>query len=172
MDKYTGRRDPRFVAIHRGGLLDATRHHLLASWAADCAEHVLPLYTAKCPQDDRPCRAIETARAWARGEASVGEARQAAFAAHAAARDAADPAARAAARAAGHAVATAHMADHELGAAAYAIQAVRLSSPPAAATLAGERECEWQRAQLPEAIRELVLSDQERRKSKFWSLFT
>ena len=170
--EYTGRRDSRFVAIHRGGLLDEARHHLLANWAADCAEHVLPLFTARHPEDDRPRQAIETARAWSRGEASVAEAREAAFAAHAAARSASDAAAREAARSAGHAVATAHMADHELGAAAYAIKAVRLSSPAAVATPAGERECQWQREHLPEAIRELVLSDEERRNQKFWSVFT
>jgi hypothetical protein len=172
MIQYVGRRDPRFVAVHRGGLLDAPRHRLLASWAADCAEHVLPWFTAKYPEDDRPRRAIETARAWSRGEATVGEAREAAFAAHAAARSASDPTARAVARAAGHAVATAHMADHELGAAAYAIKAVRLASPASEAIMAGERECRWQREQLPEAIRELVLSDEERRNKKLWSVFT
>jgi hypothetical protein len=165
-------RDQRFVAVHRGGLLDLTRHRLLASWAADCAEHVLPLFTARYPEDDRPRRAIETARAWARGEASVGEAREAAVAAHSAARSATDAVAREVARAAGHAVATAHMADHELGAAAYAIRAVRLAAPGPDALTAGERECQWQREQLPEAIRELVLSDEERRNKKIWSLFT
>jgi len=165
-------RDPRFVAVHRGGLLDLARHRLLASWAADCAEHVLPLFTARYPDDDRPRRAIETARKWVRGEASVGEARAAAFAAHAAARSATDAAAREVARAAGHAVATAHMADHELGAAAYAIKAVRLAAPEPDAMAAGERECRWQREQLPEAIRELVLSDEDLRNKKLWSVFT
>ncbi len=165
-------RDPRLVAVHRGGLLDVVRHRLLASWAADCAEHVLPLFTAKHPEDDRPRRAIETARAWSRGEATVGEAREAAVGAHAAARGAVDGAAREAARAAGHAVATAHMADHELGAAAYAIKAVRLASPAPGAKEAGERECRWQREHLPEAIRELVLSDEKRRNKKLWSIFT
>ena len=159
------------MAIHRGGLLDEASHHLLASWAADCAEHVLPLFTAKYPEDDRPRRAIETARAWSRGEASVGEAREAAVAAHAAARSATDAAAREVARAAGHAVATAHMADHELGAAAYAIKAVRLAAPESDAMVAGERECRWQREHLPDAIRELVLSDEERRNKKIWSIF-
>jgi hypothetical protein len=172
MAEYAGRRDPRFVAVHRGGLLDEAHHRLLASWAADCAEHVLSLFTAKYPEDDRPRRAIETARAWSRGEASVDEAREAAFAAHAAARSASDPAAREVARAAGHAVATAHMADHELGAAAYAIKAMRLASPTRGATLAGEHECRWQRDHLPAAIREMVLSDEERRNRKFWSIFT
>lgn len=172
MIQYAGRRDPRFVAVHRGGLLDVASHRLLASWAADCAEHVLPLFSVKYPEDNRPHGAIETARAWSRGEATVSEAREAAFAAHAAARSAADAAAREVARAAGHAVATAHMADHELGAAAYAIKAVRLASPTSDAMTAGERECRWQREHLPEAIRELVLSDEERRNKKLWSVFT
>ena len=78
-------RDNRFKAAHRGGPLDIHRHRLLAAWAADCAEHVLPLFGEKYPQDDRPRRAIETSRAWARGEATVGVARAAALAAHAAA---------------------------------------------------------------------------------------
>jgi len=169
--QYTGRRDPRFVAAHRGGLLDVDDHRLLASWAADCAEHVLPLFALEYPEDERPRRAIETARAWSRGQATVGEAREAAFAAHAAARNAFDAAARGVARAAGHAAATAHMADHELSAAAYAIRAVRLASPAADAVAAGERECRWQREHLPEAIRELVLSDEERRNDKIWSIF-
>jgi len=159
------------VAVHRGGRLELGTHRLLARWAADCAEHVLPLFAAKYPEDDRPRRAIETARAWSRGEATVAEARQAAVAAHAAARSAKDPAAREAARAAGHAVATAHMADHELGGAAYAIQAVRLASPESDAMAAGRRECQWQRERLQEAIRELVLSDEERRNEKLGAVF-
>ena len=170
--QYEGRRDPRFVAVHRGGLLDLPTHQHLAQWAADCAEHVLPLFTARYPNDNRPHRAIETARAWSQGQATVTEAREAAYAAHAAARSARDPAARAVARAAGHAVATAHMADHELGAAAYAIKAVRLASPASDAVAAGDRECLWQREQLPEPIRALVLSDEAQRNKKLWSVFS
>jgi len=172
MTQYVGRRDPRFVAVHRDGLLDEATHRLLASWAADCAEHVLPLFTAQYPEDDRPARAIEAARAWSRGEATVSEAREAAFAAHAAARSATDAAAREVARASGHAAATAHMADHELGAAAFAIRAVRLVAPASEAMAAGERECRRQRERLPAAIRELVLSDEELRSKKFPSIFT
>lgn len=168
---YTGRRDPRFVAIHRGGLLDEATHRLLAGWAADCAGHVLPLLTARHPDDDRPAPAIDTARAWVRGEATVTNVRKAAVAAHAAARDAADPVAREVARACGHAVATAHMADHELGAPFYAIQAVRLAAPASEAQAAGERECRWQHERLPDSIRELVLSDQKLRAIKFQSVF-
>jgi hypothetical protein len=64
-------------------------------FAVDCAERVLPLYEAKHADDDRPRRAIETARAYARGEATVEELAAADEAtaratAWAAARDAAD----------------------------------------------------------------------------------
>ncbi len=167
---YTGRRDPRFVAIHRGGKLDEATHRLLAAWAADCAEHVLAYFSDRYPGDTRPQRAIAQARAWSRGEITVAQAREASYAAHAAAR-AASGAAQEAARAAGHAVAVAHMADHELGAAAYAIRAVRAASPAAQRDEAGRMECNWQREQLPEAIRDLVLSDEEQRNARLWSLF-
>jgi hypothetical protein len=108
------------------------------AWAADCAERVLPYFEEAFPDDDRPRKAIEAARAWARGEIRVGEARAAAIAAHAAARDIAErpdahaAAACAAARAAGHAAATAHMVGHAPHAAAYAKKAA------AACTAAGD----------------------------------
>lgn len=173
MDKeiiYSGHRDPRFVTVRRGGTLEDPQHRLFAAWAADCAEHVLDYFSSQHPEDDRPKGAIEQARAWSRGEISMTEARQASVAAHGAAR-ASTGAAHEAARAAGHAAATAHMADHELGAAAYAIRAVRVATPPEKRDEAGRIECQWQRAQLPEAIRALVLSDQKLRNHKLWSLF-
>ncbi len=149
-------RDRRLVAVHRGGPLDLARRRLLAAWAADCAEHVLP-YFEKCNSDERPRRAIETARAWARGEVSVGDARKAAVAAHAAARGATSKPATAAARAAGHAVATAHMADHGLGPAIYGLKAVKAAGAPT------DTERAWQLAQLPDEVRALVISALDRR---------
>jgi hypothetical protein len=167
---YIGRRDPRFVTVRRGGTLEDWQHRLLAAWAADCAGHVLDYFCSEYPDDDRPKHAIEQARAWSRGEISMTQAREAAYAAHDAARSATG-AAREAARAAGHAVATAHMADHELGAAAYAIRAVRAASPADSRNEDGRIECQWQREQLAEAIRALVLSDEDLRNHKLWSLF-
>ena len=93
------------------------------------------------------------------------QARVAAYAAHDAARETSG-AAKEAARAAGHAVAVAHMADHELGAAAYAILAVRAATGDEQRDEAGHAECAWQRAQLPDEIRELVLDDQRLRNKK------
>lgn len=144
-------RDRRFVARHRGGPLEKAAHRLLATWAADCAEHVLRLAPAR-PRDDRPRRAIEVARAWARGEVPVGVAQKAAVAAHAAAREADTPAAVAVARAAGHAAATAHAADHSLGAALYSMKAIEASGAP------GDPERAWQLGRLHPDVRELVVS--------------
>lgn len=44
-------RDPRFVTIRRGGTLTDPDHHLLALWAAACAEHVLDLFESARPED-------------------------------------------------------------------------------------------------------------------------
>src|SRR5437667_2704676 len=120
-------RDPRFITIRRGGTLTDSDHHLLASWAAACAEHVLHLFEQAKPSDKRPRHAIEQARAWVRGEITMSQARAAGGAAMAAARDLSGAArhARYAAYAAGQAAVVAHVAAHELGAAAYAIKAVR-----------------------------------------------
>jgi hypothetical protein len=163
-------RDPRFVTIRRGGSLSDADHRLLAVWAAACAEHVLGLFEAAAPHDPRPRRAIELGRAWVRGEVTMMESRAAAGHANAAARDLRG-AARHAAFAAGQAAAVPHVAAHELGAAAYAIKAARAAAPEGDAEGAGRLECRWQRDQLPEAIRELVLDDQRLRNDICWSVF-
>jgi hypothetical protein len=163
-------RDPRFITLRRGGTLTDSRHHLLALWAATCAEHVLPLFEAIKPADLRPRLAIEQARAWVRGEISMSQARTAAGHAMGAARDLTGPA-RYAAFAAGQAAAVAHVAAHELGAAAYAIKAARAAAPEGAGERAGRLECRWQRDQLPHAIRDLVLDDQRLRNEICWSVF-
>ena len=78
---------------------------------------------------------------------------------------------RFAAYAAAQAAAVAHVAAHQLGAAAYAIKAVRAAAPKAEAELAGRQECRWQRQQLPQAIRALVLDDQRLRNAICWFVF-
>jgi hypothetical protein len=163
-------RDPRFVTIRRGGTLTDSDHQLLALWAASCAEHVLDLFESARPGDPRPRQAIEYARAWVRGEVKMTQARAAAGHAMAAARDLRG-AARHAAYAAGQAGAVAHVAAHELGAAAYAIKAARAGAPEGEGEGAGQLECRWQRGQLPEEIRELVLDDQRLRNDICWSVF-
>ena len=163
-------RDPRFITVRRGGTLSDTDHHLLALWAAACAEHVLHFFEAAQPEDDRPRKAIELAHAWVRGEITMTQARTAAGHAMGAARELSG-AAREAAYAAGQAAAVAHVAAHELGAAAYAIRAARAAAPADQRREAGRLECQWQRSQLPSAIRELVLDDQRLRNEYCWFVF-
>jgi len=141
-------RDPRFITVRRGGSLQDDDHRLLAVWAAACAEHVLHHFEQARPKDDRPRRAIDLGRAWARGEITWWEARTAAGHAQAAARELSG-AARHAAFAAGQAAAVGHVAAHELGAAAYAIKAERAAAAEDEREAAGRLECQWQRAQLP-----------------------
>ena len=163
-------RDPRFITVRRGGTLTDADHRLLALWAAACAEHVLDRFEAAKPADPRPRHAIALCRAWVRGEVQMTEARTAAGHANAAARDLTG-APRHAAYAAGQAAAVAHVAAHELGAAAYAIKAARAAAPAGEGESAGQRECRWQRDQLPAAIRALVLDDQRLRNAICWSVF-
>jgi hypothetical protein len=120
---------------------------LLALWAADCAEHVLPYFEREYPEDDRPRKAIEACRMWAHtGVFKMADVRKVSLVAHAAARKAKeDSTTRFAARAAGQALATAHVAGHASAAAAYAVKAAE------AAGIAGERE--WQHRRLPERLR-------------------
>jgi hypothetical protein len=164
-------RDPRFITIRRGGTLTDADHHHLALWAAACAEHVLHLFAAARPEDPRPPQALALVRAWTCGEVTMTQARTAAGHANAAARDLAG-AARYAAYAAGQAAAVAHVAAHELGAAAYAIRAAQAAAPAGEGERAGRLECQWQRDQLPEEIRALVLDDQRLRNDICWSVFT
>lgn len=163
-------RDPRLITVRRGGTLDDVDHHLLAVWAAGCAQHVLHFFEQVQPGDDRPRRAIEQAHAWVRGEITMTQSRTAAGHAMGGAR-ALSGAAREAAYAAGQAAAVAHVAAHELGAAAYAIRAVRAAAPKDKHIKAGQLECQWQRAQLPSEIQELVLDDQRLRNEYCWFLF-
>ena len=78
-------------------------------------------------------------------------------------------AARFAAYAAGQAACVGHVAEHDLGAAAYAIKAAAAAHP--GDPDAGPAECEWQRRALPAGIRDLVLEDQARRNDICWGVF-
>ncbi|MGC4018974.1 MAG: hypothetical protein QM793_06950 [Muricomes sp.] len=166
-------RDKRFITIRRGGTLSDEDHHLLAIWAAQCAQHVLHYFEEICPDDDRPRRAIESVQAWVDGEITMKQARFAAGAAQDAAREVKDmsEAARLAALSAGQAAVVAHVAAHELGAAAYAIRTVMAASPRDKRETFRLQECQWQRDRLPEKIRDLVIDDERLRNDICWHVF-
>lgn len=130
----------------------------LATWAADCAERVLPLFENFYPKDDRPRKAIEVCRAWVRtGVFKMVEIRGASLRAHAAAREAKEnEAACFAARAAGQAVATGHVPQHAFGSAYYALKALAAADPVhAGSNVAGEWN--WQVQHISENLRDEVI---------------
>jgi hypothetical protein len=143
-------RDKRFIAEHRGGPLKKEQHIQLINWACDCAENVLPLISEK--SDERLTNALSIAKEWAIGKATVGDARKASLKAIALANESSNPIVIAVARAVGHTVATAHMADHSLGAALYALKAVKNAGKSV------DEERKWQNEQLPSEIMDLVLT--------------
>lgn len=146
-------RDKRFVALHRGGLLSKHNHRKLIRWARECSEHVLPLLDGDI--DKRLVHALQVAQEWENEKIKVGEAMKASVGAHAVAREPSNPVAIAVARSIGHTVATAHMADHSLGGALYALKAVQLAGK----SINDERH--WQITQLQQLTlenMELVLT--------------
>jgi hypothetical protein len=151
-------RDKGFIAEQRGGLLKKEQHKLLIKWACDCAEHILPLFGEKL--DERLENAILIAKEWEKGNATAGDARNASLGAIALAKESSNTTSIAVARAVGHAVATAHMADHSLGAALYALKAVK----NAGRSIDTERK--WQNEQLPSEIMELVLTTMSKKEKE------
>lgn len=148
-------RDRRFVAEHRGGTLKKEQHRQLMTWACDCSEHVLSLLGRNI--DERLNYAISVAKEWAKGNASVADARKASLGAIAVANESSEPTSIAVARSVGHAVATAHMADHSLQAALYALKAVK------SACKSIDTEQQWQKERLPSEIEELVTTAMSKR---------
>ncbi|MCD1571236.1 putative immunity protein [Agromyces mediolanus] len=128
--------------------LSEADRRIVASWAAECAERVLPLFEAEADADDRARDGIDRARAFGRGELDTAGQIRIRFVAGRAAGSARTPAAVAAARAAGQAAGVAHMGAHALGAAAYAAKALAVGDPESAR----REEVQWQLQRLtPEA---------------------
>ncbi|MGA4507450.1 putative immunity protein [Propionibacteriaceae bacterium G1746] len=131
--------------------LSEADRRVVALWAADSAERVLPLFEAEAPDDARARDGIARARAFGHGELdAAGEIRRR-FEAGRAAQSATSHAGVAAARAAGQASGVAHMGAHALGAAAYAAKAAGLAS--ANPDDARRAEVRWQLAQMTDEVR-------------------
>ncbi|GAA2182256.1 hypothetical protein GCM10009785_20630 [Brooklawnia cerclae] len=122
--------------------LDDADRRLVALWAADCAERVLPLFEAEAPEDDRARDGIARTRAYGRGELDAAGEIKRRLVAGRAAQSVKSPVAVAAARAAGQASGVAHMGAHALGAAAYAAKAASLTAVDQ--EIARRDEVRWQ----------------------------
>ena len=145
-----------------GVALSDEDRRLVAHWAADCTERVLPLFEAKAPADNRPRDAIEGARAFALDGKRTAQLRSLALAAHSAAREVGDPVAASAARAAGlaaatpytHPLATPHQSKHVLGPAVYQAQARELAAGND--TSVGDEKMHWAIERASSTVREVV----------------
>ncbi len=120
-------------------------------WAISCFQRVLPYYG---PELDEPINhAIQVARGWCSGAFSTGDAINASRKLHTFAREIGDPVAQAVVRSVGQGVATAHMADHCMGAALYAQRAIKLAGK------CYEEERKWQLDaldQIPDELSDLI----------------
>jgi hypothetical protein len=137
-----------FITEHRGGPLTMENHRNLMKWAIECAEHVLTLIDNEI--DERLLYALDVAKEWENGNVSTGVAMKASLGAHEVARESEDRVSKAIARAIGQAVATAHMADHSLGAAFYGLKAVKLANKNV------DIEKDWQIKKLNELPSDIV----------------
>lgn len=125
-----------FIAEHRGGPLTKEEHRKLIKWAIECVEHILALIDKRI--DKRLLYAMDVAKEWENDKVQTGVAIKASLGAHEAARHSEDQMSKALARAIGQTVATAHMADHSLGGAFYALKVVKLANKDV------EQERKWQ----------------------------
>ncbi len=134
----------------------------LTRWAAACAEKTLGGF-AGAAQDDPAAAAIAAARAWATGSGTPEASRDAAFEAQLFARATADAghhALASAIRAAGTAAASVDDGRLAATAAAYAIEAVELSSAACERESRVAAEHRWQWAQLDEPLRAEILGEE------------
>ena len=134
--------------------LSEADRRVVAAWAADCAEHVLAMFEADAPDDDRPRALLARTRAFARGELTTAQEIRRRFVGGVGRRDVTAPAAAAAARAAGQAVAVCHMGAHALGAAAYAARAAGLGNPDRPEAV--EEEIRWQLDHMSAEVRDAL----------------
>lgn len=153
--KKTAKQSKRypFIAEHRGGPLTKDNHRKLINWAIECTEHVLFLIGKEI--DERLLYALDVAKQWENDTIPTGVAMKASLEAHAVARQLENPIYKAIARSVGQTVATAHMADHPLGGAFYALKAIKLAKEDI------EIERNWQIKKLgalPSEIIEIVQS--------------
>ena len=137
-----------FIAEHRGGPLTKDNHRKLIKWAIECSERVLFLIDKEI--DKRLLYALDIAKQWGNKIVTTGVAMKASMGAHNVARQVENPIYKAVARSVGQTVATAHMADHSLGGAFYALKAIKLAKKDI------ENERDWQTKKLGELPSEII----------------
>ena len=104
---------PLLADLHR--LIAGANRRALILWALELAEETVLVLEVRYPDDHRPRKAVEAARAWAAGEIKMPLARRAILACHAMAKELVEPADIARCHAVGQACSVVHTAGHALG---------------------------------------------------------
>jgi hypothetical protein len=113
---------PLLADLHR--LIAGANRRALILWALELAEETVLVLEVRYPDDHRPRKAVEAARAWAAGEIKMPLARRAILACHAMAKELVEPADIAWCHAVGQACSTVHTEGHALGYPIYELTAL------------------------------------------------
>jgi hypothetical protein len=143
-------RDKKWVLEHRGGTLKIEQQKQLIKWAIDCVNHLLPLLNNNI--NEKIINAINIGNNWIIGKAKTGDALKISREIIKYVKSLDNELEIVITRAAGHAVATAHMADHCMGAVYYGIKAIEINGGSI------DSEINWQIKHIPNDMKELVLN--------------
>ena len=142
-------RDKKWVLEYRGGLLKIEQQKQLMKWTIESVNNLLQLLNGNV--NEKIINAINTGNNWIIGKAKTGDAIKSAREILKYVRTIDNELEIAITRAAGHAVATAHMADHSMGAVKYGLDAIKIIG------VSIEKEVEWQIKNIPNELKGLVL---------------
>lgn len=134
--------DPKMVE-----LIKTTEHKILAQWAIDCLERILPVFEEKYPDEVIPQTAIKILKQWMNDEIKMWEARKYCWTVLKLAREIEpkDKAACQIVRASSHCLATCHVPTHSEGVSIYVRSAIQyLNKDNENAIQLMEEEKEWQ----------------------------
>jgi hypothetical protein len=149
-------RDKNWILEHRGGYLNKERQKQLMKWAINCVNHLLPLLNSNI--NEKIMDAINIGNNWIIEKAKTIDAINKSREIINYVKTLNNEPEIAITRAAGHAVATAHMADHSMGAVYYGLKAIKITGGSI------ESEINWQIKHIPNEIKELVLERLKDRK--------
>ncbi len=105
----------------------SVEHKILALWAIDCLNRMLPLFEAKYPDETIPKTAVDTLKKWINDEIKMWDARKYTYTVLALARalEKDDKPYSQIVRAASHCLATCHVPTHSEGSAMYVVSAIK-----------------------------------------------
>ncbi len=129
MDNFSlTKHEAKFLDIIKQVKQYSYQHKVLAIWAIDCLNKVLPLFEAKYPKETVLKMAVHTLQRWVNDEIEMWEARKYTYTVLALARDMEkdDKPYSQIVRAASHCLATCHVPIHSERAAMYIVSAIRL----------------------------------------------